>query len=143
MTGDDTTIHRVQDRMNVEERWVSILLQRITYALLSDTAVRRQLRAVAATYARRRRGLVEALARHGIRATGRSGFNVWVPVKEETTTVLTLAQRGWAVSAGERFRLQSPPAIRITASRLEPADAERFAVDLAACFAGRPVSAPA
>ncbi len=140
MTGDDTTIHRVQDRMNVEERWVSVLLQRLVYALLSDAGVRRQLRSAAAIYGQRRRALVEALRRAGIPATARSGYNVWVPVREETTTVQALAQAGWSVCAGERFRLQSPPGIRITAATLEPHDAERLATDFAGLLAARPGS---
>ncbi len=34
--------------------------------------------------------------------------------------------------AGERYRLGSPPALRLTVSRLPPAQAPRLAADLAA-----------
>src|SRR5262249_10548024 len=43
LTGDTETMTRVQDRQVVGERWVSHLLQRIAYALLSDGGVRRHL----------------------------------------------------------------------------------------------------
>ena len=62
--------------------------------------------------------------------SGSSGFNVWIPVQAEVPVVQALAERGWAVTAGERFRLQTPPAIRVTTSTLQPVDAARFADDL-------------
>ncbi|HVR71180.1 MAG TPA: hypothetical protein VMT87_10085 [Vicinamibacteria bacterium] len=44
---------------------------------------------------------------------------------------MRLASAGWAVRAGERYRLKSPPAIRVTVSALPEAESERFASDLA------------
>jgi hypothetical protein len=64
-------------------------------------------------------------------AQGRSGLNVWVPVREEVPVVQRLLESGWAVAAGERFRLATPPAIRITTATLEPAEADRLAEDVA------------
>ncbi|MGH2719077.1 MAG: aminotransferase class I/II-fold pyridoxal phosphate-dependent enzyme, partial [Actinomycetota bacterium] len=90
-----------------------------------------------AAYAERREALIGALAARGIGATGRPGLNVWIPVPAEADTVRLLAERGWAVGAGERFRLQSPPAIRVTIARLPPAKAEFFAGDLAAALGDR------
>jgi hypothetical protein len=69
---------------------------------------------------------------HGIAAHGRTGLNVWIPVREEARTVRGLADRGWAVAAGERFRIATPPAIRVTTAALTPIDAGRLAADLAA-----------
>lgn len=132
MTGDALTIARVQRRQAIGVRWVSHLLQRVALALWSDPSSGRLLARAADTYAERRRSLIDALAANGIDARGRSGLNVWIPVREETTTVQALAGRGWAVAAGERFRLQSPPAIRVTTAALTPEDARRFAADLAA-----------
>jgi len=43
-----------------------------------------------------------------------------------------LLARGWAVNAGERYRIASGPAIRVTIAALTPDDAKRFASDLAA-----------
>jgi DNA-binding transcriptional MocR family regulator len=130
-TGDAITITRLQRRQAASVRWVSHLLQGLTLALWSDPSSGRLLARAAETYAERRRALIDALAGHNVGAHGRSGFHVWVPVSEETATVQALADRGWAVAAGERFRLQSPPAIRVTTSALQPAEAKRFAADLA------------
>lgn len=132
ITGDVETMTRVQDRMVLGERWVSHILQRIAWKLLSDSSVRKQLRHAAKTYAERRQALTDALAAAGFAAMGTSGYNVWLPVAEECTTVHALLQAGWAVSAGERFRINSPPAIRITAATLKPAESKRFAADLTA-----------
>jgi hypothetical protein len=42
-------------------------------------------------------------------------MNVWVPVREEVSVVIGLATQGWAVRAGELYRLSSPPAVPRTA----------------------------
>jgi DNA-binding transcriptional MocR family regulator len=131
ITGDPLTIARLQRRQIVSVRWVSHLLQYLTLALWSDPSNGRLLARAAEVYAERRAALIDALAAWNIESRGRSGFNVWVPVAEETATVQGLAQRGWAVAAGERFRIQSPPAIRVTTSALQPLEAKRFAADLA------------
>jgi DNA-binding transcriptional MocR family regulator len=130
------TIARLQRRQAVSVRWVSHLLQSLALALWSDPSSGRLFARAAETYAARRKALIQALAAHDIPAHGRSGLNVWIPVREETATVQALAEAGWAVAAGERFRLQSPPAIRVTTSALPPEEARRFAADLAA--AARP-----
>jgi DNA-binding transcriptional MocR family regulator len=131
ITGDGLTISRVRRRQAIGVRWVSHLLQRVALALWSDPSSGRLLARAADTYAERRGSLIDALASHGITAHGRSGLNVWIPVREETTTVQALAGHGWAVAAGERFRLQSPPAIRVTTAALMPPEARRFAADVA------------
>ena len=128
VTGDDTTMSRISQRMRITERWVSHILQRIALQLLSDRDVRQQLESATETYDARRQALLAALNRRNLTAFGVSGFNIWLPVREETATVQALAAAGWAVSPGERYRLNAPAGIRITASRLIPQNAERFAV---------------
>ena len=127
MTGDEATMARVQDRFVLGERWVSHILQRVAYVLLSDKSVCGRLRAAARTYTQRREGLLRALRREGVEIESRSGFNVWIPVCEETATVQSLESAGWSVSAGERFRLSSPPAIRVCTATLKPDEATEFA----------------
>ena len=46
------------------------------------------------------------------------GGSTWVPVREEAATIAGMAAAGWAVRAGEPYRIQSPPAVRITISSL-------------------------
>lgn len=130
LAGDADTLARVGGRQALDFRWVSFLLQRTVVALLVDPTVRRCLRRATSVYRSRREALLAALRRRGVEAHGRSGLNVWVPVREEVAVVQRLLESGWAVAAGERFRLASPPAIRVTTATLEPAAAERFAEDL-------------
>jgi hypothetical protein len=66
-----------------------------------------------------------------IRATGHSGFNVWIEVPDETGVVGRLLQAGWAVAPGARYRLNTPPAIRVTTATLPESLAPAFAAALA------------
>lgn len=132
LAGDAATVARVEGRLRLGMGWVSHFLQRAVVALWSDPRVMRRLAEAAEIYGRRRRVLIEALARRGIAAHGRSGFNVWIPVAEETAVTAALAERGWAVRAGEPYRMRTPAAVRVTVSTLEPQHAERLAADVAA-----------
>ena len=64
-------------------------------------------------------------------------MNVWVPVPDEGAVTRRLLDAGWAVLAGERFRLRSQPAIRVTVSTLDVAEADRLAGDIEAAMAPR------
>ena len=139
IAGDPLTISRVEGRQLLGPGWVSHLLQQTAAELWDSPATRELLDRTTARYAERRAALVDALAGHGIPAHGRSGLGVWVPLAEETATVQQLAERGWAVSPGERFRFRSPPGIRITTTSLDPADAP----GLAAAIAGAVATSPA
>src|SRR6516164_2917833 len=132
LAADPLTTSRVAGRQLLGAGWVSHLLQQTVVALHSDATARRLLTRAERRYATRRVALVAALAEHGITAHGRSGLGVWIPVEEETGILQALAERGWAVSPGERFRYRSAPGIRVTTSTLEPADARRLADDIAA-----------
>jgi DNA-binding transcriptional MocR family regulator len=132
LAGDATTVARVEGRRSLGTGWVSHLLQGLVASLWSDAGTERRLREAADVYARRRRALVDALARHGIASHARSGLNVWIPVREEASTIAGMAAAGWAIRAGEPYRIQSPPAVRITVSTLMPEEAPKVASALAA-----------
>lgn len=139
LTGDPVTVDRVAGRQRLGPGWVSRLLQRAVLHLWTSDAV--DTRAVARSYGDRRDALVHALAERGVAAYGRSGMNVWVPVSDETGAVARLLHAGWAVAPGARFRLDTPPAVRLTVSPLGAADIGPLA-DAVAAAAGpaRPVS---
>ena len=132
VTGDAETIARIEGRQTLGIRWVSHVLQRLVIELWTDRNVQRLLKRAEKTYAERRNALITALGEHGIDAHGASGLNVWIPLREETAVVQSLLARGWAVNAGERYRIASGPAIRVTVADLHPDDARKFARDLAA-----------
>jgi DNA-binding transcriptional MocR family regulator len=138
MTGDHATIARVEGRQLLATGWVSHILQELVADLWTDPAVTERIEHAASTYNARRTGLLEALAARGIDGHGASGLNVWIPVAEEAATVAGMLQRGWAVTAGERWRLHSGPAIRITISTLRGEESDAVADDLAAVLERRP-----
>jgi len=131
MAGDARTIARVEGRQTLGIRWVSHILQRLVVSLWHDKNVHKQLARAERTYTQRRTALIDALRAHDIDAHGSSGLNVWIPLPEESAVIQALFQRGWAVTAGERYRIKTPPAIRVTVASLEPQDAHTFANDLA------------
>ncbi len=131
MAGDALTVARVQGRQSLGPRWVSHILQDLVAAMWADAKTPVLLQTAADAYAGRRRALIEALAEHGIEARGRSGLNVWVAVAEEAAVVNAMAAKGWAIRAGECYRIKSAPGIRVTISTLTLEDARRFAADLA------------
>jgi DNA-binding transcriptional MocR family regulator len=131
LASDAQTHARVEGRQTLGIRWVSHILQRVVVAMWRDRAPARAGR----VYRERRDALLRALRARGIEAHGVSGLNVWIPVAEESATVQALLHAGWAVKAGERYRIATPPAIRVTIATLAPKDAERFAEELARVIA--------
>lgn len=138
VTGDPETIDRLVGRFSIGPGWVSHLLQRSVAALLGSPAVVASVREAGRTYGERRDRLRRLLAERGIEVGGRSGFNLWVPVRSEQAVVSGLLQRDWAVAPGSRFRLRTPPAVRVTAATLHGPSAEAFADDLAAVLSRSP-----
>jgi DNA-binding transcriptional MocR family regulator len=128
MAGDEATIAKVAGRQALGTGWVSYQLQETVADLWSDPA---PFEHAARVYAARGRALREALAAHGITATGRSGMTSWIPVPDEDRIASALASAGWAVAPGRRFRIAAPPGVRVCFATLEPADARRFAEALA------------
>jgi DNA-binding transcriptional MocR family regulator len=138
LSGDATTVARVEGRRLLAAGWVSHILQRLVVRVWSAPDEAARAAAVAATYTRRREALRTALAARGIESHGASGLNVWIPVAHEDATVAALQERGWGVLAGDRFRIASQRGIRVTTSRLEPDDAARFAADLEGALTPQP-----
>jgi DNA-binding transcriptional MocR family regulator len=129
--GDALTISQVEGRQLLGSGWVSHILQQTAASLWRDAVERGLLVRAERIYSERRQALVAALAAHGLTSFGRSGFGVWVPLKEEVAVVQALLDDGWAVSPGERYRFNASPGIRITTTELEPKDAIRLAAHLA------------
>jgi DNA-binding transcriptional MocR family regulator len=138
LAGDAVSIARVEGRQALGTGWVSYLLQQTVAALWRDPKIAGLLERASAVYAERRERLIADLAVHGIVATGRSGMAVWVPVADELGVTSALLGRGWAVAPGERFRIASPPGIRIGVGMLTAEESARLAADLSECMTRRP-----
>ena len=131
LAGDSLTMQRLEGRQLLGPGWVSHLLQQLVAQVLPAGATTQLLARAGQAYAERRRALVDALAERGVAAGGDSGLGVWVPLAEEAPVVDHLLAHGFAVGAGERFRLASGPGIRITTATLEPDEARVIAALIA------------
>lgn len=132
VAGDAATMGRVQGRQALGTGWVSYQLQDAVAELCTGPGLESLLARATATYTARRTALAEALGRVGLPVSGRSGLTTWVEVDDEVGVVSGLLAAGWAVTAGDRFRIASAPAVRIGHATLTGADADRLATDLAA-----------
>jgi DNA-binding transcriptional MocR family regulator len=118
VAGDRRTIERVHGRLRLGPGWVSHLLQDLAVRMWSDDAAKVMVEEAQERYANNRNRLRSALAERGVTAYGKSGLNVWVPVPDETMAITRLLNAGWAAAPGTRFRIESPPGIRITIADL-------------------------
>ncbi len=137
VAGDQQTIASVEARQSVTTSWVSRLLQEVVAELLAAAETRRLLRRASVVTNERRVSLLTALDQRGVRAHGRSGLHAWIPVGEEGFAVGHLLEAGYAVLAGERFRLRTPPAVRVTTAQLLAEEVEPLADTLVEAAAGR------
>jgi len=127
LAGDRRTVERVHGRLRLGPGWVSYLLQDLAVGMWRDMAATRLVRKAEATYSRNRALLQSALADRGVASHGRSGLNVWVPVPDETVVITRLLGAGWAAAPGSRFRVSTPPGIRLTISDLVAAEVDSLA----------------
>jgi DNA-binding transcriptional MocR family regulator len=119
VTGDETTLARVEGRHALGPGWVSTLVQRLAVRLWDDPVVAR----AAEVYRERR----EALAKLVDATPAPSGINLWIPVPDEFAAVRALRDEGYAVAAGAPYRLSPGSAIRVTTAALDPEEAPRLA----------------
>lgn len=137
VASDPETAERLRTRLAPGMTWVSHILQAIVVACLTSDDVRQRIAAAREAYANRRNELRTALLAQGIDVPPSvGGFNVWVPLpKDEKDVAYALAKRGWLVRLGGAFDVQGESqAIRVTVSKLQDGQAQRFAQDLKACL---------
>jgi DNA-binding transcriptional MocR family regulator len=127
LAGDQRTIERVQGRLRLGPGWISHLLQDLAVSLWSDETVSQMVHDAEVAYTRNRELLRGALADRGVTSHGKSGLNIWIPVLDETVSITRLLSAGWAAAAGARFRIGSPPGMRITISGLAAEDIDALA----------------
>jgi DNA-binding transcriptional MocR family regulator len=127
LAGDRRTVERVHGRLRLGPGWISHLLQDLAVSLWRDKAATRLVAKAETVYSRNRALLQAALADRGVASSGRSGLNVWVPVPDETAAITRLLSAGWAAAPGMRFRIATPPGMRITVSGLAADEIESLA----------------
>src|SRR5699024_10225372 len=113
-----TMVEAITARRQNGQGWSSRLLQRILWSLLTDADAVAQIKHARDEYARRRAAVTSELAQQGIAVPGTDGFNIWVPVVDETAALVRLASQGIGAAAGAPFAVNDSPQahIRITIS---------------------------
>jgi DNA-binding transcriptional MocR family regulator len=127
LAGDRRTVERVHGRLRLGPGWVSHLLQDLAVELWRDNVATRLVDKAEAGYTRNRNLLHAALAERGVTSHGRSGLNVWIPVPDETVAITRLLSAGWAAAPGTRFRIGTPPGMRITVANLDAGEIDPLA----------------
>lgn len=109
--------------------WTSRLLQAVLLDLLTHEDPQESVSVARVAYARRGTLLREKLKDRGIDTSPGDGINVWVPVGDERSALITLAASGIRVAPGSPFLVASDESaafgIRITTGRL-PDDEARI-----------------
>jgi DNA-binding transcriptional MocR family regulator len=120
MSGPEEFMAEVVRLRQFGQGWTSRILQRILIELLTDANAIARIDDARSIYAQRRAAMVAALAEEGISVAGTDGYNLWVPVADETTAVLSLASDGIGVAPGAPFQYgaDTTPHVRVTVSAL-------------------------
>ncbi|MEU4667854.1 aminotransferase class I/II-fold pyridoxal phosphate-dependent enzyme [Amycolatopsis sp. NPDC023774] len=118
--GSAALVERVRAQRAFGTAWSSRVLQDAQAFLLTDPTTEALVHRARRRYAGRRTVLSEALRGHGLDPTAGDGLTLWVPVSEETRTLVTLAAHGVSVGAGSRcFTGRSgAPHIRVAVGQL-------------------------
>ncbi|MGW4489971.1 aminotransferase class I/II-fold pyridoxal phosphate-dependent enzyme [Amycolatopsis sp. NPDC004368] len=100
--GSAALVERVRSQRAFGVAWSSRVLQDAQAFLLTDPTSAALLHRARRRYAGRRVGLASALREHGLDVLARDGLTLWVPVPDETRTLVTLAAHGVSAGAGSR-----------------------------------------
>jgi DNA-binding transcriptional MocR family regulator len=104
VAGPAAVVDPLVDRRLLGPGWSSRLLQAVLVDLLADPATAAVVDVARATYAERRRRVVDALDQRGVRSSAGDGINLWVETPDERHTVVALASHGIAVAPGGPFK---------------------------------------
>ena len=146
--GPDLRLAAIGGRADVVDAVVHRRQLGPAWSSLQDPDVDRLVARAADRYAERRRSLTTALAERGVDLPGRTGFNLWMPVEDETNALIALSARGIGAAPGSPFEAGRAHGhhLRLTVSTVDddvPGGLARLADDLVAAAsvpAGRRVA---
>jgi DNA-binding transcriptional MocR family regulator len=129
ISGPADVIEPLVARRMLGPGWTSRILQSALLELLTHETSRSAVQRARATYARRGTILREALRDLGVETSPGDGINMWVPVADERSALISLAASGIRVAPGSPFlvggALVGGPGVRVTSGRL-PDDVGRI-----------------
>ncbi|GAA3524348.1 aminotransferase class I/II-fold pyridoxal phosphate-dependent enzyme [Amycolatopsis ultiminotia] len=133
--GPAALVDRVRRQRGPGAGWSSRILQDAQAFLLTDAATGELLRRAGQRYEQRRVALSEALREQGIDAPAREGLALWVPVAEESRTLIALAAKGISVGGGGRCHAGTPSSAHLRVATGQLPDDPALVSDLARMIA--------
>jgi DNA-binding transcriptional MocR family regulator len=110
-----TVLDPILERRLLGQGWTSRLLQQLLLALLTDPSSIAAVGHARSEYARRRHLVITSLAEAGIALPPGDGLNIWLPVADEQSALISLASAGIAAAAGAAFTPSGgAPHLRVT-----------------------------
>lgn len=130
VSGQADAVQQMTARRQLGQGWTSRLLQQILHNLLTDKQTIEKVDHARQAYRHRREAIVTELAARSVRVGGTDGFNIWVPVANETAALVHLASQGIGAAAGAPFTLSRNQGehIRVTISSATGAHEELAAI---------------
>ncbi len=123
--GAADVVSAVANRRLLGPGWSSRILQAVLVGLLNDPTTAVTLGRARDEYARRRHLVTEVLAEHAVPSTPGDGINLWMPVADERSALITLAAQGIGAAPGEPFMVRpDADSLRLTVGLLDGSDAE-------------------
>lgn len=119
--GPATVVDGLVARRMLGPAWTSRLVQRVLLDLLTDGDAIDAVAHARRVYHARRRGLLDVLAVRGIALPPGDGFNLWLPVRDETAALTRLSASGVRAAPGSPFRAAGTSGrahLRVTVSAL-------------------------
>ncbi len=114
-SGSEMTMNAMRRQQLIGPRWVSHLLQKVAYTLWKQTMNNGGLDKARDSYYSRQQSVISYLQDSmNSQLSLCEGVHLWIPVNSEVAVVQSMAAKGWAIQAGQPFRLKSPPAVRVS-----------------------------
>ncbi|UFS98747.1 PLP-dependent aminotransferase family protein [Nocardia huaxiensis] len=131
----------VIERRMLGPGWSSHLLQRVLAHMLTAPEARHTVSTARTEYRTRTEILRNSLSCHNIHLPHTDGINIWLPVADETSAMISLAAAGIKVAPGAPFEVTDHPHtdhIRLTVAALHRTDIPDIAAHLAAATTALP-----
>ncbi|MGA7834901.1 MAG: aminotransferase class I/II-fold pyridoxal phosphate-dependent enzyme, partial [Acidimicrobiales bacterium] len=116
LSGPTLVLEGLRERRLLGQGWTSRLLQSVLLSLLTGDKSRGQVEHARATYSHRRSMITSELRRRGVAIENGDGLNLWLPVEDETSAMVSLATRGIGAAVGSPFMSKddATPHLRLT-----------------------------
>ncbi len=121
--GAGEVVTAVSNRRLLGPGWSSRILQAVLLEMLTHQPTIDAVRDARDEYARRRSSALRVLGEAGIVVSGADGINLWLPVRDERSALMTLAAQGIGAAPGEPFMVRpDDPHIRVTVGLVDDHD---------------------